>query len=117
LTARISWEFDRMGGPWLVWGVHFRVWSCSRTSLCWRTFGWPRIRDADESQVLGSQLRRLVAGGLGLLLVDHDMGLVLSVCDYIYVLDFGEVIAQGTPDEVRSDDKVVRAYLGTEAPR
>jgi branched-chain amino acid transport system ATP-binding protein len=53
-----------------------------------------------------------VDDGLPLLLVDHDMGLVLSVCDYIYVLNFGEIIAQGPPDVVRRDENVIQAYLG-----
>jgi branched-chain amino acid transport system ATP-binding protein len=73
--------------------------------------------DSDESKELGEQLQSLVAGGLGLLLVDHDMGLVLSVCDYIYFLDFGQLIAEGTPDAIRADERVVAAYLGTEVPR
>jgi branched-chain amino acid transport system ATP-binding protein len=72
--------------------------------------------DSDESLLLGAELRQLVDGGLGMLLVDHDMGLVLSVCDYLYVLDFGVVIAEGTPDAVRNDERVVRAYLGSGTP-
>ena len=71
--------------------------------------------DTDESRLLGLQLRKVVARGLGMLLVDHDMGLVLSVCDYVYVLDFGVLIAEGTPDAVRSDERVIHAYLGSGA--
>ncbi len=69
--------------------------------------------DTTESERLGRQLRQVVDGGTAMLLVDHDMGLVLSVCDVITVLEFGEVIATGTPEEVRRDRRVVEAYLGT----
>ena len=51
--------------------------------------------------------------GLTILLVEHDMALVMEVCDRIHVLDFGEVIAVGTPDEVRRPAFVRDAYLGT----
>lgn len=69
--------------------------------------------DSGESVAFGQELRELVdSRGLGVLLVDHDMGLVLNVCDYIYVLQFGELIAQGTPAEIRQDAAVVAAYLG-----
>ena len=46
------------------------------------------------------------------LLIDHDMGLVLSVCDHLMVLDFGRQIATGTPGEIREDPRVIEAYLG-----
>jgi branched-chain amino acid transport system ATP-binding protein len=68
--------------------------------------------DTRESEDLGRRLRRLAAAGTAVLLVDHDMGLVLSVCDHVVVLNFGEVIARGTAQEVRRDHAVVEAYLG-----
>jgi branched-chain amino acid transport system ATP-binding protein len=68
--------------------------------------------DTDESLELGRRLRTLPAAGVSVLLVDHDMGLVLSVCDEVVVLDFGRRIAHGTPDEIRADQAVVAAYLG-----
>jgi ABC-type branched-subunit amino acid transport system ATPase component len=68
--------------------------------------------DTNESKTLGNALRRLVEGGLGILLVDHDMSLVLAVCDRILVLDFGAVIAQGDPETIRNDAAVRSAYLG-----
>jgi branched-chain amino acid transport system ATP-binding protein len=68
--------------------------------------------DTKESAQLGRKLRDLVAQGVGILLVDHDMSLVLTFCDYVYVLDFGELIGAGTPDELANDEKVRLAYLG-----
>jgi branched-chain amino acid transport system ATP-binding protein len=68
--------------------------------------------DSNESRALGLQLRGLLGAGLTILLVDHDMGLILEVCDFIYVIDFGSVIAAGTPAEIRRDESVIKAYLG-----
>ena len=71
--------------------------------------------DTHESEELGRRLRRLVDGGQSMLLIDHDMGLVLGICDYVVVLEFGKVIARGAPDEVRRDQRVITAYLGSAA--
>jgi branched-chain amino acid transport system ATP-binding protein len=67
----------------------------------------------DETKAFEALLRRLVTeDGLTVLLVEHDMALVMEVCDRIHVLDFGEIIAAGTPDDVRGDARVRDAYLG-----
>ncbi len=71
--------------------------------------------DTAESQELGQRLRTIIDAGITIFLVDHDMGLVLNVCDYIYVIEFGATIAQGTPEEVKSNPRVIEAYLGSSA--
>jgi branched-chain amino acid transport system ATP-binding protein len=69
--------------------------------------------DDSETERLGSLLRELSSDGLGVLLVEHDMDLVMHVCDRIHVLDLGNIISVGTPSEVQHDEAVLRAYLGT----
>jgi branched-chain amino acid transport system permease protein len=68
--------------------------------------------DTHESQELGARLRELADQGQSTLLIDHDMGLVLSICDRVVVLEFGRVIADDTPEVVRRDPNVISAYLG-----
>jgi ABC-type branched-subunit amino acid transport system ATPase component/branched-subunit amino acid ABC-type transport system permease component len=68
--------------------------------------------DTSESAWLGDRIRDLRASGAAVLLVDHDVALVLRVCDHVYVLDFGRVIAEGTPDAIRTNRAVADAYLG-----
>jgi branched-chain amino acid transport system ATP-binding protein len=66
----------------------------------------------EETDELAELLHELAGTGLGILLVEHDMGLVMSACDHIHVLDFGRIIAYGTPEEVQANPLVRAAYLG-----
>ena len=68
--------------------------------------------DTSETARLGEHLRTLPEHGVSVLLVDHDMGLVLSTCDRVAVLDVGAVIATGPPEQIRADHRVIEAYLG-----
>ena len=68
--------------------------------------------DSTESVWLGHRLRAIRDAGVTVVMIDHDMELVLAVCDRIVVLDLGKVIAIGTPDEIRTDPAVAGAYLG-----
>jgi ABC-type branched-subunit amino acid transport system ATPase component/ABC-type branched-subunit amino acid transport system permease subunit len=67
---------------------------------------------SSETVALGRQIVDISQTGVSILLVDHDMDLVLEVCDRIFVLDFGRIIASGTPDEIRANPAVIEAYLG-----
>jgi ABC-type branched-subunit amino acid transport system ATPase component/branched-subunit amino acid ABC-type transport system permease component len=72
--------------------------------------------DRDETQRFGRILQDVVAQrGIGILLVEHDMELVMRVCSYVYVLDFGTMLFEGTPEAVTTSDVVRDAYLGSES--
>ncbi|MCY3860840.1 MAG: branched-chain amino acid ABC transporter permease/ATP-binding protein [bacterium] len=68
--------------------------------------------DSTESIWLGERIRAIADSGVAVLLIDHDMHLMLGLCDVIQVLNFGSLISSGTPDEIRSDPAVASAYLG-----
>jgi ABC-type branched-subunit amino acid transport system ATPase component len=68
-----------------------------------------------ESRDLASTIRRVRARGVSILLVEHDMSLVMAICDSLLVLNFGMPIAEGTPAAVRGDPKVLSVYLGEES--
>ncbi|WP_416980117.1 ABC transporter ATP-binding protein [Streptomyces sp. T028] len=69
-------------------------------------------QDAEETERFAALLRSLAADGTAVLLVEHDMGLVMSVCDEVYVLDLGRVVACGPPARIQRDETVLAAYLG-----
>jgi sulfate-transporting ATPase len=69
-----------------------------------------------DTRRLGERIRGIAASGTGVLLIDHDVSLVLEVCDHIYVLDFGQVLVEGDAATVRNDPAFAEAYLGTLQP-
>ncbi|MCE1253453.1 MAG: ABC transporter ATP-binding protein [Anaerolineae bacterium] len=70
--------------------------------------------NAAETARLGDLILSLREEGLTVLVIEHDMAFITQVCDQVVVLNFGEVISQGTPEQIKTDDLVVQAYLGTE---
>jgi sulfate-transporting ATPase len=70
--------------------------------------------DDHESEEFARLIRTLANDWqIGILLIEHDMNIVMSICDRVTVLDFGVVLAEGTPAEIQAHDDVIRAYLGT----
>ena len=69
--------------------------------------------DDSETAEFGALLLELAASGLAIFLVEHDVPLVMRVCSHIYVLDFGQVIASGSPEAIQRDETVLDAYLGS----
>ena len=69
----------------------------------------------DEAEEIRALMIRLRDTGLTILLIEHDMNFVMRLCDYLYVLDFGVLIAEGRPEEVRANPVVLDAYLGKDS--
>ena len=70
-------------------------------------------QDESETIEFAQLLRALAADGVAVVLVEHDVALVMEVCSTVHVLDFGRIIASGTPAEIQADEAVLAAYLGT----
>jgi branched-chain amino acid transport system ATP-binding protein len=71
--------------------------------------------NVEEASALGAFIRRVRLGGVTTLLVEHHMDLVMEISDEILVLNFGQTLAEGTPEAIRTDPRVIQAYLGDEA--
>ena len=69
--------------------------------------------ETEELRVMIEDLRKKYE--LTVILIEHDMKFVMQICERIYVLDFGTIIAEGTPEEIKNNDRVIKAYLGEEA--
>lgn len=72
-------------------------------------------QDEGETAALAELMRALADDGMAVVLVEHDVDLVMQTCDHIYVLDFGSLLADGTPNEIRNNPAVMAAYLGVQA--
>ena len=68
--------------------------------------------NGEETSHMMDLTRKVQQSGITIVLVEHDMKAVMGLCNYLTVLNFGQVLAQGTPEEVRNNDKVIEAYLG-----
>ncbi|GAA3204489.1 ABC transporter ATP-binding protein [Actinocorallia longicatena] len=69
-------------------------------------------QDGEETERFAALLRSVAEDGAAVVLVEHDMGLVMSVCDDVHVLDLGRIIASGPPEAIQRDQAVLSAYLG-----
>jgi branched-chain amino acid transport system ATP-binding protein len=70
-------------------------------------------QDEQETEAFGDLLGRIAAAGIAVVLVEHDVPLVMRACEVVYVLDFGAILAVGTPDEIQRNEAVLTAYLGS----
>ncbi len=71
---------------------------------------------SEETDAFARLLADLARDGIAVVLVEHDVALVMQACETVHVLDFGRIIASGTPDVIKADETVLSAYLGTGTP-
>jgi branched-chain amino acid transport system ATP-binding protein len=69
---------------------------------------------AEERKALGGIILRIRDKGISVVVIEHQMGLIMEICDRIVVLNFGEKIAEGVPSDIKNDQAVISAYLGEE---
>jgi branched-chain amino acid transport system ATP-binding protein len=72
--------------------------------------------NATETDELKLLIRRIRSDGVSILLIEHDVKLIMNLCDRVAVLDYGQKIAEDVPNLVRRDPNVIQAYLGGELP-
>lgn len=123
----VTYALEQMGVGWAadLYPAELSAGSARLVSVARALAAGPRLLlldepaaglDAGESRRFGATLRRLVDDGVTtVLLVDHDVDLIMNVCDDIQVLDFGRKVACGPPSVIREHPEVARAYLGTDA--
>ncbi|MFB6187702.1 MAG: ABC transporter ATP-binding protein, partial [Halobacteriaceae archaeon] len=70
--------------------------------------------NASETNELLDTLRSIRNTGVTIWIIEHDMSAVMDVCDHIFVLDSGKLIAEGSPNEIANNDQVIKAYLGND---